>query len=393
YGADGVPGGGDDIDYSAVTDANGIYQINDLPPGNYGAVVTGIPNGLTTPTFDPAPFNLVSGVDRDDIDFGFTGTAALGDLVWNDQDASRLQEPGEPGLPGEPVQLTWTGFDGIPGTPDDIVYTTTTDANGNYLFTNLPVGFYSVEVLPAPILNGMSLTTPTNPLLVYLPLGTTNLDADFGYRGSASVGDFVWYDINGDGVQDPGEPGIPGAEVTLTSGGSDGDLATPGDNLTYVTTADANGLYLFSGLPGGAVGAGPNYRAEVTSLPPIYTTPTYDLDGIATPNQADFTLDPQQNRRDVDFGYNGSGELGDFVWDDLNGNGIQDAGEPGVAGVTVELRDAGGNLLASTMTDASGLYTLTGLVAGDYEVVFVAPAGFIFSPQNQGNDDALDSDA
>ena len=147
YGADGVPGGGDDIDYSAVTDANGIYQINDIPPGNYGAVVTGIPNGLTTPTFDPAPFDLVSGVDRDDIDFGFTGTAALGDLVWNDQDASRLQEPGEPGLPGVPVQLTWTGFDGIPGTPDDIVYTTTTDANGNYLFTNLPVGFYSVEVL------------------------------------------------------------------------------------------------------------------------------------------------------------------------------------------------------------------------------------------------------
>lgn len=91
-----------------------------------------------------------------------------------------------------------------------------------------------------------------------------------------------------------------------------------------------------------------------------------------------------------------TGKLGNKVFLDLNGNGIQDAGEAGVAGVTVNLLDADGNIIDTTTTDADGMYLFDGLAAGDYSVSFVPTgdgAGLLFTDANQGGDDAADSDA
>jgi hypothetical protein len=85
--------------------------------------------------------------------------------------------------------------------------------------------------------------------------------------------------------------------------------------------------------------------------------------------------------------------LGDFVWHDLNHDGIQDEGEPGFEGVTVNLYDCDDNPLGSTTTDADGHYWFSGLSTGSYYVEFIAPQGYLFSPRNQGGDDAMDSDA
>jgi len=85
--------------------------------------------------------------------------------------------------------------------------------------------------------------------------------------------------------------------------------------------------------------------------------------------------------------------LGYFVWDDLNGDGIQDPGEPGIGGVTVELINTTTGLVVDTkITDAAGYYLFTEILPGDYTVKFYPPAGYHFSPQNAGGDDALDSD-
>lgn len=84
--------------------------------------------------------------------------------------------------------------------------------------------------------------------------------------------------------------------------------------------------------------------------------------------------------------------LGDQVWLDENRNGIQDSTESGVAGVTVELKDASGNVIATTTTDANGNYLFSGLAPGDYSVAFVLPDGFEFTAQDVG-DDSTDSDA
>jgi hypothetical protein len=87
------------------------------------------------------------------------------------------------------------------------------------------------------------------------------------------------------------------------------------------------------------------------------------------------------------------GSIGDFVWEDLDGDGLQDPGEPGLSGVTVNLLDGLGNWITSTTSDGNGFYQFNGLLAGDYIIEFVAPTSYTFTDQDQGSDDTLDSDA
>ena len=86
--------------------------------------------------------------------------------------------------------------------------------------------------------------------------------------------------------------------------------------------------------------------------------------------------------------------LGSFVWDDTDGDGIQDSGEPGLGGVTVNLYSGsvcGGAPLSSAVT-AGGNYSFPGLARGDYCVEFVAPAGREHTHQTVGNDHGSDAD-
>ena len=91
------------------------------------------------------------------------------------------------------------------------------------------------------------------------------------------------------------------------------------------------------------------------------------LDGVI--NTAD---DEPENEPDWDFGLFQLATIGDFVWEDLNRDGIQDGGEPGVEGVTVNLLDAAGMQIATTTTDGTGFYEFTGL-APDYYTIEVDP--------------------
>ncbi|MDO8970475.1 MAG: SdrD B-like domain-containing protein, partial [Saprospiraceae bacterium] len=90
-------------------------------------------------------------------------------------------------------------------------------------------------------------------------------------------------------------------------------------------------------------------------------------------------------------------EIGNYVWEDTNLNGIQDANENGIPNVSVNLTgtDQLGNAVdLNTTTDANGFYLFGGLVPGTYKITFSSPgASYELSPQDQGGDDALDSDA
>src|SRR5205814_557705 len=73
----------------------------------------------------------------------------------------------------------------------------------------------------------------------------------------------------------------------------------------------------------------------------------------------------------LDFGYYKPAKLGDFVWVDTNGNGIQNSGEPGIAGVTLTLTgttNAGGSVSATATTTSTGYYQFPNLAPGSYTV-------------------------
>ncbi len=86
------------------------------------------------------------------------------------------------------------------------------------------------------------------------------------------------------------------------------------------------------------------------------------------------------------------GSVGDLVWLDANANGLQDSGESGQAGITVSLLSAEGDVLQTTTTDENGAYTFTPLFEGSYQLSFEKPVQLVFTAQDQGSDDTLDSD-
>src|SRR5207302_900934 len=79
----------------------------------------------------------------------------------------------------------------------------------------------------------------------------------------------------------------------------------------------------------------------------------------------------------IDFGFTSCpGQMGDLVWQDLNLNGRQDVGEPGYAGVVVNLRRPFDNsILQSTTTGLDGKFVFSGLCPADYNVEVVPPVG------------------
>lgn len=92
--------------------------------------------------------------------------------------------------------------------------------------------------------------------------------------------------------------------------------------------------------------------------------------------------------------------IGDYIWEDSNTNGVQDVGEVGIAGATVELTDCTGTLVTSDfngnpiapyVTGADGFYTFTNLVPGQYKIVVTLPDGYVFTSQFQGGDVTKDS--
>jgi hypothetical protein len=210
---------------------------------------------------------------------------------------------------------------------------------------------------------------------------------------SGAIGDYVWYDSNRNGLQDAGEPGIDGVTVNLKDSSG---------TIIATTTTDTNGYYQFAGrCPG-------TYVVEVdqTTLPRGSSTSicnaerddAVDSDSDnpdCSPRQTvTLTIDNPSNDT-IDFGFVSpcTGSIGDFVWQDLDGNGVQDDGEPGVPNVVVRLFACDKTLEGETTTDADGRYSFDGLCGPDYFVEFVLPPGKMFTASNQGGDPAEDSNA
>ena len=222
-----------------------------------------------------------------------------------------------------------------------------------------------------------------------------------------NVGNFVWHDLDHDGRQDAGEPGLAGITVQLWNGAKTQMIAT--------TVTNATGNYsLIAPLPG-------EYRVRVV-LPSAVDTFS-PMDAASGDDAADSDINPSGASIGFTNIYSFASNLisissidagimlgpatatptrtptpisvGDFVWNDRNRDGKQDAGEPGLAGVTVELWDSLAlSRLDATRTDFSGNYELQAPRLGSYRVrVLLSSAGDQFSPKdNKGAGDEADSD-
>lgn len=322
----------------------------------------------------------------------------LGDFVWEDRNGNGIQDPGEPGIPGVTVNVRRCFGDQLQGTA-------VTNASGYYEILNLfPVQIYVEFILPAgytfsPADQGGDDTkdsdanTATGRTECFrMPEVGEDLTRDAGLVLTvqpASLGDRVWNDVNRNGVQDGGELGVPGVTVHLFTC----DGAPVG-----MTTTDDNGTYGFSGLM-----PGDYYVAFVAPAGYVFTllnqggNPANDSDADPVTGQTICTtLVSGENDPTWDAGIyipDQPAQLGDRVWKDANTNGVQDDGEVGIPGVTVNLFKCDGTLAGSTTTDSDGNYSFSGLTPGSYYVMVVAPAGYVFSPKKQGGDPAKDSDA
>ena len=338
-----LTGGGLAAPLTTVTDADGGYSFSGLEPGTY-LVTASAPAGSTATTTggDTQTVTLLSNQSIDTVDFGYAAGASIGDLIWNDLDADGTDDS-EPGLAGVDVLLSGNGVNLID----------TTDGNGNYSFTGLAPGEYTVTVdnttVPVGANSGDQLTPTTAVSTTLTVISGDVIDTvDYGYATTATIGDFIFDDLDGDGGFDVAEPGLDGVTVNLLdSGGSVVDTATT-----------SNGAYSFTGVAPGA------YTVEVDTS----TLPSADYAQTTPAAVASVTVESDDSDVDVDLGFTRPSTIGDFIWTDLDADGVFDTGEPGLAGVTVNVLDGGGNVVGTDTTDGSGAYSVAGLAPGTYTV-------------------------
>ncbi|MBO3705597.1 MAG: carboxypeptidase regulatory-like domain-containing protein [Candidatus Accumulibacter sp.] len=335
-------------------------------------------------------------------------SAKLGNFVWLDANANGVQDSGEAGIDGIVVKLYDGSGNYLASTITGDDHSTAAIEYGYYQFVGLQAGSYQVEfVTPGYRLAAQDVSTTDDTRdsdadvssgrsqVVPLAVGESNQTIDAGVYQTASLGDLLWVDTNANGKQDDGATGISGQLITLIGGGTDGLISTVGDNTTATTTTGSDGFYQFTGLTPGV-----EYQVQFSKPTGyVYTgqnlggDDTQDSDVDTTGLSQIVTLTSGGNDPTIDAGVFARASIGDRVWLDCDGDGVQDANEVGVADVTVRLINSTGAVERTTTTNYTGNYLFDNLQPGDYSIQVVRPDGYLFTLANQGTDDEKDSDA
>jgi protocatechuate 3,4-dioxygenase beta subunit len=397
-----INGSGEEI-ATQTTGANGSYLFTGLPPGEY-AVQFEIPesyaftppsnlnmdiinHGMSVVLPDYASdLNTETGItpshvlESGDIDMTYDAAiyrpVSVSGVTYHDLNANGVLDEGEPGLEGSTVVLY--SDDG------EVVGMTVTDADGLYSFDGLPPdGYYSVIMPPSPeyLLSPMgegSVFDPNSYMSspVLLQSGDTGDGANAGLYMPASVNDWVWNDALANGIQDADEVGFEGP-VTINLYDSNG-------NIIQTTQTDSDGSYKFDGvLPG-------SYEIEFITEEGYHFTQqnaggddSKDSDVDST-GKALFTITSGEDKN-IAAGITVLASVGpNHVFEDSNGNGLQDEGEKGQKGVVIHLVDDAGNRVATTTSDANGAYEFNNIPPGNYFIQVDLEDGTSFSPVVEG---------
>ncbi|HGO1485123.1 TPA: SdrD B-like domain-containing protein, partial [Staphylococcus aureus] len=376
----------------AVTKEDGSYLIPNLPNGDYRVEFSNLPKGYeVTPSKQGNNEELdsnglssvitVNGIDNLSADLGiYKPKYNLGDYVWEDTNKNGIQDQDEKGISG--VTVTLKDENG------NVLKTVTTDADGKYKFTDLDNGNYKVEFTtpegytPTTVTSGSDIEKDSNGLTTTGVInGADNMTLDSGFYKTPkyNLGNYVWEDTNKDGKQDSTEKGISGVTVTLKNENGE---------VLQTTKTDKDGKYQFTGLENGT------YKVEFET--PSGYTPTQvgsgTDEGIDSNGTSTTGVIKDKDNDTIDSGfYKPTYNLGDYVWEDTNKNGVQDKDEKGISGVTVTLKDENDKVLKKVTTDENGKYQFTDLNNGTYKVEFETPSGYTPTSVTSGNDTEKDS--
>jgi hypothetical protein len=329
----------------------------------------------------------------------------IGNRVWYDTNCNGIQEETETTGP-EGVKVTLRNCD------SQVERTTATDASGNYSFTDVASGSYSICI---EIPDGYKATLEDQGVVDSLDsdintegctgcriydCATDDLTRDAGLcvdetggECTNTVGSRVWFDTNCNGIQDQDETtGPEGVKVTLTNCST---------QVERTTNTDSSGNYHFGNVATG------EYMICI-DIPAGYKASLEDQgadDGMDSDINAEgctgcrqYTCEADDLSRDAGICVDESGgecsnTIGNRVWYDTNCNGIQDKDETGgPEGIKVVLRNCDTGESRGTATDASGFYQFTDVPTGDYEICIEIPGGFAATLENQGANDGIDSD-
>ncbi len=315
-------------------------------------------------------------------------------FVWEDIDASGIRESLENGSNNVGVRLLDNN--------DVLIATVSTGPNpdtgidGYFEFTDVDPGDYYIsfaldtnaEITQTGQESSLTSKFQTD---IFNINGQATETMNAGFYYFATIGDYVWWDRNEDGIQDADEGGYEGYFVKLYN--------ESGNQIGF-TFSDAQGFYNFGNLQPGQYYVQVDFQLGISFAPGLNGNILNDSNidgsnGIGT--SGTITLMSGQNDSTIDIGLVvAPASIGDFVWSDLNANGIQDADEPGINDVDVRLYNASGDLVrtatTATIDGQDGQYLIEEIAPGNYYVQFVFPQEFNITAADQGGNDALDSD-
>ncbi len=345
------------------------------------------------------------------------GFVKVGDYVWVDKNHDGRQTAGEPGIEGVRLKITDPAGQPVTGVNKMPVTDVYTDENGEYLFEFLPrladpTDSYTVTIVsddpeteealrpyvPTTANQGDKAgDSDTGSAASHRDLtqaGSQDLTLDFGFvKPYVSVGDYVWIDLDRNGLQDDDEVPIEGVKLEVY--GPEGKVLEDNYGDTFDVRTDASGHYLFDNLP--LLGADETYTVKIVSDDPDTVTALTGLTPTLLEQEDDRGTDSstdestswkpltthQASDLTLDFGFvRKAVSVGDIVWEDVNRDGIQDLddGEPGIEGVVLRVygpdgepvtKDVDDNPVGPQTTDADGFYQFTNLRAlptGSYTV-------------------------
>ena len=360
------------------------WTIGDMLAGEYASLfVTVTLNANTdgktlnnTAAFvNPPEYDLVPGNNSSSA--SITVKHRLSGKVYYDANESSSFDNGED--PFKDITVELIGADG------SVVATTKTDADGNYSFTGLDAGTYTVKVTKAGEIAELTQTEDPDGTKDNAS-GAITLNADnpvrenvnFGYIKKHAISGNVYLDQNRDKTKNTGDIDLSGVTVKLLD--KDG-------NVVGTTTTDADGNYSFTGLNDGT------YTVQVDKTGPLADKEqTEDPSGKTDSRSQAITFtrtDPDVTN--VNFGYADNYSIHGLVYRDGDRNETHGATEKGYANQTVELRDKDGKVVATTTTDENGAYSFEKLPAGDYTVKVVKDGALTDLDQTEDPDSTKDS--